>query len=222
MDPPPPPPFPPSLRSGTPPPPPPRVVVQNRTEPPLSPSPSSLAPPPLPPPPPQVIVSRMRYIGWHVNRTIRLIGLSTALSNARDLADWMGIEARGLYNFRPSVRPVPVEVHIAGFPGKHYCPRMATMNKPAYNAIMQHSPAKPVLIFVSSRRQTRLTALDIINYLAADAREKHFVRLSDDDMEMILDQVSDQHLRYAFCAGGARYVLRVHCHEEGARLLRGG
>lgn len=41
----------------------------------------------------------------------------------------------GLYNFRPSVRPVPLEVHIAGFPGKHYCPRMATMNKPTFQGI---------------------------------------------------------------------------------------
>ena len=38
----------------------------------------------------------------------------------------------GLFNFRPSVRPVPLEVHIQGFPGKHYCPRMATMNKPCF------------------------------------------------------------------------------------------
>jgi activating signal cointegrator complex subunit 3 len=36
-------------------------------------------------------------------------------------------------------------------PGKHYCPRMATMNKPAYQNIKQFSPEKPVLIFVSSR-----------------------------------------------------------------------
>jgi len=41
----------------------------------------------------------------------------------------------GLFNFRPSVRPVPLEVHIHGFPGKHYCPRMATMNKPAYQGL---------------------------------------------------------------------------------------
>jgi hypothetical protein len=49
-----------------------------------------------------------------------------------------------------------------GYPGKFYCPRMNSMNKPAYAAICTHSPNKPVLIFVSSRRQTRLTALDII------------------------------------------------------------
>lgn len=31
-----------------------------------------------------------------------------------------------------------------GYPGKFYCPRMATMNKPAYAAIQSHSPIKPV------------------------------------------------------------------------------
>lgn len=49
-----------------------------------------------------------------------------------------------------------------GYPGKFYCPRMNSMNKPAYAAICTHSPTKPVLIFVSSRRQTRLTALELI------------------------------------------------------------
>ena len=80
----------------------------------------------------EVIVSRMRYIASQTKRTMRFVGLSTALANARDLADWLGIDRVGLYNFRPSVRPVPLEVHISGFPGKHYCPRMATMNKPTY------------------------------------------------------------------------------------------
>lgn len=76
-----------------------------------------------------------------------------------------------------------------------------------YNAIMQHSPAKPVLIFVSSRRQTRLTALDLINFLAADQREKMFVRMSEDDLEMVLEQVTDQHLRpVALCPGDFFFI----------------
>ena len=71
-------------------------------------------------------------------------------------ADWLGIETQegpksGLFNFRPSVRPVPLECHIQGFPGKFYCPRMATMNKPTYAAIRTHSPEKPTLVFVSSQ-----------------------------------------------------------------------
>ncbi|GJU72964.1 zinc finger, CCHC-type containing protein [Tanacetum coccineum] len=48
------------------------------------------------------------------------------------------------------------------YPGKFYCSRMNNMNKPTYVAICTYSPTKPVLIFVSSRRQTRLTVLDLI------------------------------------------------------------
>lgn len=78
--------------------------------------------------------------------------MSTALANAPDLAAWLhvpftmtsiaevasisgtsyGLTGRGLFNFRPSVRPVPLEVHIQGYPGRHYCPRMATMNRPIF------------------------------------------------------------------------------------------
>ena len=85
----------------------------------------------------------------------------------------------GLYNFRPSVRPVPLEVHIQGYPGKFYCPRMATMNKPTYAAITSHSPEKPVLVFVASRRQTRLTALDLITYAAADENPRQWLTMSE-------------------------------------------
>jgi activating signal cointegrator complex subunit 3 len=60
----------------------------------------------------EVIVSRMRYISAQTDRPLRLVGLSTALSNAQDLADWMGIKPPGFFNFKPSVRPVPLEAHI--------------------------------------------------------------------------------------------------------------
>lgn len=43
---------------------------------------------------------------------VRFVGLSTALANPRDVADWLGVKDTGLYNFRPSVRPIPCEVHI--------------------------------------------------------------------------------------------------------------
>ncbi|XP_044531332.1 activating signal cointegrator 1 complex subunit 3 [Gracilinanus agilis] len=80
----------------------------------------------------EVIVSRTNFISSHTEKPVRVVGLSTALANARDLADWLNINQMGLFNFRPSVRPVPLEVHIQGFPGQHYCPRMASMNKPAF------------------------------------------------------------------------------------------
>ncbi|CAN1151841.1 DExH-box ATP-dependent RNA helicase DExH14 [Linum perenne] len=160
----------------------------------------------------EVIVSRMRYISSQTERSVRFVGLSTALANASDLADWLGVGEIGLFNFKPSVRPVPLEVHIQamhhvlpsyeqGYPGKYYCPRMNSMNKPAYAAISSHSPTKPVLIFVSSRRQTRLTALDLIQHAASDEHPIQFLNMEEDDLQMVLSQVVDQNLRHTLQFG---------------------
>lgn len=149
----------------------------------------------------EVIVSRTNFISSHTNRSLRIIGLSTALANARDLADWLGIGQIGLYNFRPSVRPVPLEVHIAGFPGKHYCPRMATMNRPAYQAIQQHSPTKPSLIFVASRRQTRATAFDLISSVSEQDDPRMWLHMPEIEMERVTQSIKDQNLRHTLMFG---------------------
>ncbi|KAK4427739.1 DExH-box ATP-dependent RNA helicase DExH14 [Sesamum alatum] len=149
----------------------------------------------------EVIVSRMRYISSQTERSVRFVGLSTALANAHDLGDWLGVEENGLFNYKPSVRPVPLEVHIQGYPGKFYCPRMNSMNKPTYAAICTHSPTKPVLIFVSSRRQTRLTALDLIQYAASDEHPRQFLSIPEESLQMVLSQVTDQNLRHTLQFG---------------------
>ncbi|KAJ3042101.1 activating signal cointegrator 1 complex subunit [Rhizophlyctis rosea] len=149
----------------------------------------------------EVIVSRMNYISAQTGKKIRIVGLSTALANASDLADWLGIGDVGLFNFRHSVRPVPLEVYIDGFPGKHYCPRMMSMNKPAYSAIVTHSPTKPVIVFVSSRRQTRLTAQDLMALCAMEDNPKRFLHMDESDLELLTSQVKDQSLKLSLGFG---------------------
>lgn len=158
----------------------------------------------------EVIVSRTNFISSHTKRKLRIIGLSTALANAVDLGTWLGIETMGLYNFRPSVRPVPIEVHINGFPGKHYCPRMATMNRPTFQAIRQHAPTSPSLVFVSSRRQTRLTALDLIAYLAAEDNPKQLLHMPDNEMDNILTGIIDVNLKLTLAFGIGLHHAGLH------------
>eukprot|EP00760_Papus_ankaliazontas_P019676 PhM_4_TR18055/c0_g1_i1/m.41049/K18663/ASCC3; activating signal cointegrator complex subunit 3 len=145
----------------------------------------------------EVIVSRMRYISWHTKRSIRLVGLSTAVANPSDLSQWLGIQKKwALFNFEPSVRPVPMRCHIAGYPGKNYCPRMATMNKPTYTAIIEKSPTKPVIVFVSSRRQTRLTSMALINFMMIDNKTTQFVRMDVEELTDIIQKLEDPHLKH--------------------------
>lgn len=40
----------------------------------------------------EVIVSRTNFISSHTSKAVRVVGLSTALANARDLADWLAIK----------------------------------------------------------------------------------------------------------------------------------
>ena len=162
----------------------------------------------------EIITSRMRFISAQYQSKIRFIGLSTALANPRDLADWMGIGQIGVYNFRPAVRPVPMTIHIQGFPGKHYCPRMATMNKPCYATILEHSPTNPTLIFVSSRRQTRLTALDLIAYCAADDNPKRFLNMPEDDILSIVLTLKDEALKNTIVFGIAIHHAGLDNHDR--------
>jgi len=155
----------------------------------------------------EVIVSRMRYISCNLDKQIRFVGLSTALANAHDIADWLGIGIVGLFNFKPSVRPVPMTAHIQGYPEKHFVPRMAQMNKPCFHAIKNHAVkedgVKPSLIFVSSRRQTRLTALDIIAFMSADPDEnpKLFCKLEPHELEYAQRRVTDASLKETLAYG---------------------
>ena len=151
----------------------------------------------------ECIVSRLRLVSQTLNQSIRIVGLSTALANACDLADWLGITEQshynGLFNFRPSVRPVPLTVFIEGFPGIHYCPRMESMNKPCFNAILTHSPQKPVIIFVSSRRQTKRTAEGLISYVVNTADSKRFLHV--DEVFIGSLPIKDQFLRNSLLFG---------------------
>uniref|UniRef100_A0A0N4ZRT8 U5 small nuclear ribonucleoprotein 200 kDa helicase n=1 Tax=Parastrongyloides trichosuri TaxID=131310 RepID=A0A0N4ZRT8_PARTI len=131
----------------------------------------------------KMINEKRRKAGLENVEEIRIIGLSTALANAGDVAEW------------PNVRPVPISIHIAGFPGIHYCPRMALMNKPAFNAIKTYSPKKPVLIFVASRRQTRITAQSFIPLLSLESDPTQWVNMNPDELEILLSTTKDEYLR---------------------------
>ncbi|EZG08200.1 hypothetical protein H106_02679 [Trichophyton rubrum CBS 735.88] len=149
----------------------------------------------------EIIVSRMNYIASQSKGSVRLMGMSTACANARDLADWLGVK-KGLYNFRHSVRPVPLEIFIDGFPEQRgFCPLMQSMNRPTFLAIKNHSPDKPVIVFVASRRQTRLTAKDLINYCGMEDDPRRFVHMSEEDLELNMSRVKDAALKEALSFG---------------------
>jgi activating signal cointegrator complex subunit 3 len=149
----------------------------------------------------EVIVSRMNFIGDQTGQKVRMIGLSTAMANGKDVADWFGVRREFSFNFKPSVRPVPLVFNFRGFNEPNYCPRMNLMNKPAYNDIKKYSTREPVLIFVSSRRQTRLTALDLISLSQSELGTSPFLKMTEDELLLVLSSVKDGVLKQTLSFG---------------------
>lgn len=149
----------------------------------------------------EIIVSRMNYIASQTDGSVRLMGMSTACANAMDLGNWLGVK-EGLFNFRHSVRSVPLEIFIDGFPEQRgFCPFMQSMNRPTFLAIKTHSPDKPVIVFVASRRQTRLTARDLIHFCGMEDNPRRFVHMSEEELQLNLKRVKDEVLCEALSFG---------------------
>ena len=142
----------------------------------------------------EVVCTRMRYMSAQIEKNIRIIALSSSLANAKDVGEWLGCSSNAIFNFHPNVRPVPLELHISGFHITHAQSRLLCMMKPVYNAICKHSPTKPVIVYVPSRKQARLTAIDVLTFAAAEGSPKKFLHCSDDDLKPYLEQLTDKTL----------------------------
>uniref|UniRef100_A0A9J8CY12 Activating signal cointegrator 1 complex subunit 3 n=1 Tax=Cyprinus carpio carpio TaxID=630221 RepID=A0A9J8CY12_CYPCA len=78
------------------------------------------------------------------------------------------------------------------------------------NTIRTHSPAKPVLIFVSSRRQTRLTALDLIAFLATEDDPKQWLHQDEREMDDIIGTIRESNLKLTLAFGIGMHHAGLH------------
>jgi pre-mRNA-splicing helicase BRR2 len=92
------------------------------------------------------------------------------------------------------VRPLDLDIHLQSFSIPHFPSLMIAMSKPAYLSIVEHSPTKPVIIFVPSRRQCRLTANDILVHCGADDNANRFLNIEEADLQPHLDHINDKGL----------------------------
>ncbi len=79
-----------------------------------------------------------------------------------------------------------------------------------FTAIRTHSPTKPTLIFVSSRRQTRLTALDLIAFLAAEDNPKQWLHIEEKQMENLIGAIKDTNLKLCLAFGIGMHHAGLH------------
>lgn len=163
----------------------------------------------------EIVASRARFIAAQTQNFTRMVALSVPLANARDVGDWLGVSGGNVFNFAPSAREVPMEVHLQGFNVPHFPSLMLAMAKPAYLAMVEYANEQPIIAFVPNRKQAKLTANDILAYVIADSDrngqaseedgESRFLNIEMEDLQPHLDRVQDRELRELLASGIAYY-----------------
>jgi pre-mRNA-splicing helicase BRR2 len=189
----------------------------------------------------EIICSRMRYISSQLSggdkdsksSSIRIVALSSSIANSKDVAQWLQANANSTFNFHPNVRPLQLELHIQGFNATHNASRLVAMAKPVFQAIQKYTApsvtrkvsaatavTKPAIVFVPSRKQAKITAVDLVTYAAASiaAAERRaanpadsgdhqlpckFLHVDPDELKPIVDKLEDRTLRETLLNGVA-------------------
>ncbi|KAF5335668.1 hypothetical protein D9611_009716 [Ephemerocybe angulata] len=139
----------------------------------------------------EVVISRTRYVSAQTEIKTRIVACSVSIANARDLGEWMGAPSHAIFNFAPSARPLDMDIHLQSFSIPHFPSLMITMSKPAYLAISEYSPTKPVIVFVPSRRQCTLTVDDLLTHASAEGKADRFLNIELEDLQPHLDHLRE-------------------------------
>ncbi|EIW82415.1 Sec63-domain-containing protein [Coniophora puteana RWD-64-598 SS2] len=112
----------------------------------------------------ETIVARTLRQVESTQSVIRIVGLSATLPNYRDVSDFLCVRPQsGLFFFDSSFRPVPLEQHFLGVPGKPGSPQSRkNLDRAAYLKVSELvEQGHQVMVFVHSRKDTVKTATDM-------------------------------------------------------------
>jgi pre-mRNA-splicing helicase BRR2 len=138
----------------------------------------------------EVVISRTRYMNGQLQGSmgapgVRIVALSASLANARDVGEWMGVPSKSLFNFSPTARPSPLEVNFLPFEQSNFAARLLAMAKPVYHVVSAHCVTDSSLVFVPSRRQAQLTAIDLMTYRQGQGAKPFGGSTSNEFLEVV-------------------------------------
>ena len=84
-----------------------------------------------------------------------------------------------------------MDIHLQSFTIPHFPSLMITMSKPAYLVIVEYLSTKPVIIFVPSHQQCRLTVDDLLTHCSMDDKADWFLNIELEDLQPHLDYIHD-------------------------------
>ncbi|KAK2195922.1 bifunctional Immunoglobulin E-set/Sec63 domain/P-loop containing nucleoside triphosphate hydrolase/Winged helix-like DNA-binding domain superfamily/C2 domain superfamily/Helicase [Babesia duncani] len=112
----------------------------------------------------ELVLSRFRFIAAQMAYSCRIMALSGPVSNALDIAGWLGVSGSNIFNFGPSTRSFPLVVSLQSYDQHDVETRQFAMFRGIIKTIINgfnKSPESSILVFASDRRYCRLLSLEL-------------------------------------------------------------
>eukprot|EP01035_Chromulina_nebulosa_P017991 gene17991-23628_t len=169
----------------------------------------------------EAVISRTRFICSQLDKKVRIIGLSSSLANAKDVGEWIGASAGNIYNFSMSSRPSPLEIHFLSYDSNYAVSRLLSMAKPVFNIISTKSNGNSVIVFVPSKTQSQLTAIDIMSFAIVSGKNNKIFgneKLTPNDLDLI-NTIQDLALSETVKSGVGFYNSGLSSTDKSTVLL---
>ncbi|OAF66385.1 hypothetical protein A3Q56_05891 [Intoshia linei] len=171
----------------------------------------------------EIVCARMRYMSIQLKKPMRIIALMLPTSNARDVAQWLGVPIKALFNFNPSVRHIPLEIKLLPYGITNYRARLNAMLRTVYNSIVvekpkninafsqpnpdkmdidsDHDAVKSSIVFVSSRSQCQSVAIDLLTMSVGEDLPDQFLHVKEEKLVPYLKNIQTESLKKLIVRG---------------------
>ncbi|KAG7661704.1 brr2 [[Candida] subhashii] len=108
----------------------------------------------------EILISRIRLFTsqWEDDQKVRIVGLSHPVATCRDLADWIGVSKKFIYNFPPQARENKIqEIKISS--------DESISNVKIYKELKNVSSLKNSILFTSTRSAAIALAKDLVEFM---------------------------------------------------------
>lgn len=144
----------------------------------------------------EMAIARLR----HRCPAARVVGTSFPLSDARDMASFLGVPSHHTYSFAPSSIAEPVETVFHSFSTPHSAALLHAMVIPTFEALA--SAEASALCVVPTRGQCRNTARDLVTLIGAGLESDGFLGgAGQGELEVYAGQLNDASFSEALIHG---------------------
>ena len=101
----------------------------------------------------ETIISRMNLISSQLEKDLRVIGLSSCLSNATYFGDWLGVKKNNIVNYSPQERIEPLNIQLQGYNNLNNVTYSKLMITQAFDCVYKnHSKDNKSVLFLPTKK----------------------------------------------------------------------